>query len=740
MLEADFAITPATLTLTPPASFAYSGGSKAYTTTLPFLGGITFSYTGRESTIYGPSAIAPTAPGAYRVTATVPSSSNYLVGGSLTADFTITVAMVGSTPWAPLQTSTDTLLPLAGSSTLLGIACNGTNLFVNHGGTQVWVYRLDGSLISMNAVSNLRAECNQMAFAGGHLFARKDSQLYRISTNDWSSSLVAVDSAYPLLSAGSYMTGSLFDTPDGKIGVLGPVSGGTVKVRLYQVASNGLSLAWDRDYTLSDTWAPDEHGTACDGVFLYRMSFTTGYKSYRLATGTVAYDGTTWTKPSAIGNPTFLARNHRTGQILVGDYRASQLLVSSASPQLGLLAPAPAVFDGSGKEAQVVRIGTNEYAFSYRGTSGTSYGPSTNAPTNAGSYFFSATSLDLAYQAPGPLAFVVAPAPLVLTAPTNLVYNGAGKAFTATGIGTPSVELTYQGTNGTSYGPTTNPPANAGSYLVTAAALSGGANYAASTTNFSISPAAIPSDSITVTAASNLVYSATPKACTATAVGITNFTYTYQGTNGTTYGPTTNAPSQAGNYTVLVTTPSSDPNYTGSKSLSFTITARPLTVTANAGSKIYGAGDPALTYTASGLQGSDVLTGALSRAPGENVGTYAIQQGTLAASANYSLAYAGASLTIQPGTIFGTTVTISNAAGLVYDGTAKPITATLGMKKITAVVEGGNRFTALLDDGTTLPFGTYPWVQPASATNLAQLAAGTNHMVALRRDGVVLAW
>ncbi|NDA26828.1 MAG: hypothetical protein EBZ05_08350, partial [Verrucomicrobia bacterium] len=312
LLEADFAIIPATLSLAPPTSFAYSGTAKSYTTTLPFLSGVTFSYTGRESTIYGPTTVAPTAPGTYRVTATVPSSGNYLISGSLTADFAITSAMVGSTPWAPLQVSSDTVLPLAGSATIAGLACDGTNYFINNRATAVMVYRPDGSLISSHPVSNLSTDCNQMAYAGGYLFARKNSQLYRISTNDWSSSLVTVSTGY--LNSGSfYMTGDLFDTPDGKIGIMGPVSGGVFQVRLYAVSSNGLSLTLDRDYTVKDTWAPEERGTACDGIFLYRMSASSGYKAYRLTTGTVAYDGTGWTKPSAIVSPTFVARNHRTG-------------------------------------------------------------------------------------------------------------------------------------------------------------------------------------------------------------------------------------------------------------------------------------------------------------------------------------------------------------------------------------------------------------------------------------------
>jgi len=79
-----------------------------------------------------------------------------------------------------------------------------------------------------------------------------------------------------------------------------------------------------------------------------------------------------------------------------------------------------------------------------------------------------------------------------------------------------------------------------------------------------------------------------------------------------------------------------------------TIGARAVTVTADAKSKTYGDADPALTYqiTAGSLAFIDAFTGALSRAAGENVGSYAIQQGTLALSTNYTLAYVGANLTI----------------------------------------------------------------------------------------------
>ena len=80
-----------------------------------------------------------------------------------------------------------------------------------------------------------------------------------------------------------------------------------------------------------------------------------------------------------------------------------------------------------------------------------------------------------------------------------------------------------------------------------------------------------------------------------------------------------------------------------------TINKRAITVTADAKSKIYGGLDPALTYTitAGTLAGSDVFTGGLGRTAGENVGTYAINQGTLALNSNYTVTFVSKNLTIN---------------------------------------------------------------------------------------------
>lgn len=134
---------------------------------------------------------------------------------------------------------------------------------------------------------------------------------------------------------------------------------------------------------------------------------------------------------------------------------------------------------------------------------------------------------------------------------------------------------------------------------------------------------------------------------------------------------------------------------------SLTIGQRPITVTADAQSKVVGQPDPSLSYsiTSGSLAGSDTLSGALTRVAGETVGTYAIQQGTLSAGANYNLTYVGANLTINANTApiavdgggvinedtpFGTTMGafdpdgFPDSSALIYSIVTPPTHGTLG--------------------------------------------------------------
>lgn len=89
--------------------------------------------------------------------------------------------------------------------------------------------------------------------------------------------------------------------------------------------------------------------------------------------------------------------------------------------------------------------------------------------------------------------------------------------------------------------------------------------------------------------------------------------------------------------------------YGSSGSAALTVTAIPVTVTANTSqSKVYGQSDPTFTYTSS-VPGV-LFTGALSRDTGENIGSYAITQGTLAAPAGYELTFVSKEFSITQAT------------------------------------------------------------------------------------------
>jgi hypothetical protein len=110
----------------------------------------------------------------------------------------------------------------------------------------------------------------------------------------------------------------------------------------------------------------------------------------------------------------------------------------------------------------------------------------------------------------------------------------------------------------------------------------------------------------------------------------------------------TNSP--IGNYEIVLTG-GSDTNYSLVLSNgSLAITAAPLAVSADAKIKVYGDADPALTFQISSgaLLGTDTLSGSLVRTVGENVGSYAVNQGSLTAGTNYTLTFNSANLTITP--------------------------------------------------------------------------------------------
>ncbi|MBR0962446.1 beta strand repeat-containing protein, partial [Bradyrhizobium japonicum] len=249
---------------------------------------------------------------------------------------------------------------------------------------------------------------------------------------------------------------------------------------------------------------------------------------------------------------------------------------------------------------------------------------------------------------------------------------------------------------------------NVGSYGITQGALTAGGNYALTYAgaNLGITPRAI---TVTANAQSKVYGEADP----ALSYGITSGNLVgadslsgalsrASGNNVGSYGITQGSLTAGSNYALT---------YAGAN---LGITARAITVTANAQSKTYGDADPTLTYgvTSGNLVSGDSLSGALTRASGENVGSYGITQGTLTAGSNYALTYSGANLGITQRAI---TVT-ANAQSKTY-GDADP-TLTYGVTSGNLV--SGDNLSGVLTRAAGESVGSYGIAQ-------GTLTAGSNY-------------
>ena len=176
----------------------------------------------------------------------------------------------------------------------------------------------------------------------------------------------------------------------------------------------------------------------------------------------------------------------------------------------------------------------------------------------------------------------------------------------------------------------------------------------------------------------------------------------------------------------VVATDNGIPSLSVTNTFTITVNPAPLSVSANAQTKTYGAADPAhgaadpaLTFTVSGFQftgtQASVMTGALTRAPGESVAVspYAIAQGTLAANGNYTISFTGNTLTITPATL-----TIAALSKTKTYGAADPgLTFTTGGLQFSdtpATVLAGVLTRAL---GETVAGSPYPITQGTLTAN-----------------------
>ena len=246
---------------------------------------------------------------------------------------------------------------------------------------------------------------------------------------------------------------------------------------------------------------------------------------------------------------------------------------------------------------------------------------------------------------------------------------------------------------------------NAGAYAFTYAAgnsatSTGGVTYRVINGNgagtLTVTPAAL---TVTYTAdpLSRLYGAANPNFTgTQTATGLVNGDTLAGVTTGTaTFSSTATSASNVGTYAVTgsgLSANSSNYSFTftqaAGNATALSVTPAALSVMANPLSRTYGSANPTLTYDATGLVNGDTLSGSLATAAtnGSNVGTYAITQGTLAASSNYDLTFTGALLTVNP-------------APLTVTYTADPFSRTYGSANPTFT---GTQTATGLVNGDTL--------------------------------------
>lgn len=175
-------------------------------------------------------------------------------------------------------------------------------------------------------------------------------KLYCINVTDYSVTEIAVPGANPLPEGYYYVTSSLIDFPDGRIGKVSKYTQQgpnyyTSTLRTYTVTGTGenATVGFSKDYIMKDTdtvytdaagWARDEHGIATDGTYLYRIqwnSIVPNTKVWALADSAeaeVVYGGS-YTQP--FSNMHYLSHNHKDNYYLMGHFWGTEFFITTAA-------------------------------------------------------------------------------------------------------------------------------------------------------------------------------------------------------------------------------------------------------------------------------------------------------------------------------------------------------------------------------------------------------------------------
>ncbi|WP_208948552.1 MBG domain-containing protein [Segnochrobactrum spirostomi] len=258
------------------------------------------------------------------------------------------------------------------------------------------------------------------------------------------------------------------------------------------------------------------------------------------------------------------------------------------------------------------------------------------------------------------------------------------------------------------YGGNSQGAVNAGAYALTTSGLTAG-NYAIT---YSPGTLNVNKASLTVTA-NNATKTYDGQAFSGgngvTYAGFVNDEDASVLSGGLAYGGNSQGAVNAGAYALTASGLTSDNYAIAYQAGAVTVAQRTITVAADAKAMTYGDGVPGLTWsvTSGNLVNGDTLSGALATAasPTANVGTYAVTQGTLAASANYALTYVDGVLNVTPRAI-----TVAGNDAAMVAGTAVPA---LGWSVIHGSLVDGDALSGALATAATAgsPAGVYAILQ-----------------------------
>jgi hypothetical protein len=470
------------------------------------------------------------------------------------------------------------------------------------------------------------------------------------------------------------------------------------------------------DYSQPVTVHVDVTGLTVDAVA--RLQFDLigmGERSSSVTIDDVAFFGTDDAPPAvtAAGLLSALSTTYGTAS---GE---TSVVVAGANLTGDIVATAPAGFEVSVDDVTYSSSATLTQAAGI--ASGTIY-VRLAATTSVGTYSGNLTLLSTGLTD----LTVVVPQSSVTARPITITVDAKSKTY-----GDIDPTLTYQLTSGTLVGTdalsgslTRTAGENVGSYAINQGSVTAGSNYAITYAGANLTVAARP---ITVTAdAKTKTYGDGDPA-----LSYTLTSGTLVGTDALSGSLTRTAGENVGSYAINQGSVTAGSNYAITyEAENLAITPRPVTVTVDGKSKTYGDIDPAFTYqfTAGTLVGTDALSGSLTRAAGENVGTYAITQGSLDAGANYTVSFTGATLTVNPRPL---TITGVSAMSRVYDGTTTAAVsgtaayanlatgesfAVSGTPAATFTTKAAGVGKAVTVTGYTAPNANYTVSQPAGLT------------------------